>query len=400
MPDLIAELTEERAQLADFAEELASANDFDPESRDWADTKTRGEHLDKRITALREAGEQRAAASRLRDMLTRVPAGRGVATLDVGEQMVRSESWRTYLRNGGGGRAHLMDIELERRAVLTTSFLPAIPDRITAPPPKQQTPLLDVLNNVQVSSGSVQLVTYPAAAPLAGVVPEGTPKPEATITTTTSTITLETLAHWIEVTRQAIADEAMVRDLISGNLMRGVYDKAEASAAAVIQGGTYVAVAGASMLESIRLGVASVQSAGFSPNACLINPVDAASLDGSIWAIGGGFPTINGTLFGMRLIPAAAITAGTAFVGDFNSGAKFLYMGAAQLYVSDSDVGIVAAAAVSNFKRNVLTFLAEMTCKTALVQPSAIVECTPTGGVVGFGAQTGGPGGLESRRPR
>lgn len=386
MPDLIMELTEQRAQLADYLDQLASADDFAPDSSEWTETKTRGEHLDKRIMALREAEEQRVAASRLRDMLTRAPAAQGKMTQDVGEQIMRAESWRTYLRNGASGRAHLLELELDRRAVLTTSFLPAVPERITAAPPAQQTPLLDVLANVQVSSGSVQLLTYPAAAPLAGVVPEGTPKPEATISTTPSTITLETLAHWIEVTRQAIADEAMVRDLISGNLMRGVYDKAESQAANTIQGGTYATVAGEDMIESLRLGVAQVATAGFTPNAALINPQDWAKLDMAIWGTAGAFPTISGSLFGVRLISSGAITAGTAFVGDFNAGAKFLYTGAAQLYVSDSDVGIVAAAAVSNFKRNVLTFLAEMTCKTAIVQPAAIAECTPTGGAVTRGA--------------
>ena len=79
-----------------------------------------------------------------------------------------------------------------------------------------------------------------------------------------------------------------------------------------------------------------------------------------------------------RIVPVPSIAAGTAYVGDFNTGVKFLYMGAAQLYVSDSDVGIVAAAAVSNFKRNVLTFLAEMRAKTVIVQAGAIRECTPT----------------------
>lgn len=382
MPDLIQELTEDRAQVADLMDTMASADDFDPESRDWADLKVRGEHLDKRVSALREAAEHRSSAARLRDMLTRAPAAQGTVTRDVGEQLVRSEAWKTWLRNGGGGRAHLMDVELNRRAVLTSTWFPGQDSRIVADVPARSTPLLDVLSNVQVSSGSVEIVTYQSGAPLAGVVPEGSAKPEATITTAVTPVTLDTLAHWIEVTRQALEDEAMVRDLISGGLLRGVNDKAEALAAGVIQGGTYSTVAGSNMLESIRLGVAQVQTAGFNPNAVLINPADAATLDGIIWGLGSGFPTVTGGIFGLRIVPAAAITAGSAFVGDFNAGAKYLYTGAAQLYVSDSDVGIVAAAAVSNFKRNVITFLAEMRSKTVLVRTEAIVECTPAGGAI------------------
>ena len=236
----------------------------------------------------------------------------------------------------------------------------------------------------------MEVVTYQAGAPLAGVVPEGSPKPEATITTQVVPVTLDTLAHWIKVTRRALADEAMVRDLISGGLMRGVNDKAEAEAAGVIQGGTYGTVAGDDMLQSVRLGLANVQAAGFRPNAVLINPADAALLDFAIWGFSGNVTT-NNSIFGLQVVAANAITAGTAFVGDFVNGAKFLYQGAAQLYVTDSDVSD-GATVTSDFRHNRITFLAEMTAKTVIVQPAAIVECTPTTGVI----TQSGPG-LASR---
>lgn len=398
MPDLIATLTEERAQVADALEQLASADDFNPEAREWGDLKTRGEHLDKRLVALREAQEQRSSANTLRDMLTRAPALHTTMSTDVGDQLVRSESWKTWIRNGAGGRAHLMDIDINRRALITTSFLPSQHEQIVAAPPAVQTPLLNVMSSIQVSSKTIDVIYYAAQAPPASVVAEGALKPESALTPTVTPVTLETLAHWIEATRQAIADNAMVRDLITNGLLRGVNDKAESQAAGVITGGSYATVAGANMLESIRGGVAAVQTAGYRPNAVLINPVDAAGLDGTIWALpGSGGPSISSSVFGMTLVPVGALTAGTAYVGDFQLATKFLYMGTAQLYVTDSDVG---PAGESNFKRNIITFLAEQYCKTAVVRPEAIVKCTPTGGLITTAAapaaQTSGSSGTGS----
>jgi Phage capsid family len=389
--DLLQELTEERAQVADLMDQMVAAEDFDPETnKDWPALKTRGELLDRRVLAMREAAEHRTAASDLRDRLTRAPAGRGTAGPDVGEQLLRCEAWRTWKRNGGGGRAHLMSLELNRRALVTTTTFPGGEGTpIYAQPPTASTPLTGAFGNIQSDNMTIPIMTY-GPVPPAGSVAEGAQKPEATLTITPTTVTLDTLAHWVEATRQALANDAFLRDLISNGLMRGVARKAELDAAVALQGGNYgTPVVGADMLESVRLGVAQVQSKGYTPNGIVINPADAASLDFAIWGYGGGVG-ISGSVFGIPVIPVGGLVAGTAFVGDFKTGAAFIYMSGVQLYVSDSDVGIVAAAPVSNFKRNVITFLAEQFSKSVIVNPDAIAECTPTA-ALGTRGGAGGP---------
>lgn len=381
MPDLITTLTEERAQVADAIGALVAQDDYSPE--EFAELQTRGERLDVKIDNLRIAAEQRARADQRWEDMRRAPrAAETRATADIGDLMLRSDPYKMFLRNGAGGRAHLMSVDMQRRALITASFLPGEAAEVVGTPPQARTPFLDLIRNVQVDALTVPIVSHPDAAPLAGVVAEGAQKPEATINTSEWTVTLETIAHWVEVTRQALADNSLVRDIITGSLMRGVLAKAEAQAAAIITGGTYSTVAGADMLESIRLGLAEVQAQGYQPNGVLINPADAASLDMAIWQVAAQVPTTSSSLFGLRLVATPTVAAGSAYVGDWQNGAMWFYRSNAELYVTDSDVGIVATAPVSNFKRNVLTFLAEITAKAAVIQGEAIAKCTPTGGAV------------------
>ena len=376
MPSRTDELILERAQLTEIMGKLAEADDFDPEGEDWAKTQHRAIQIDRQLEGIRAAQENMADFNRILGTFGASPIVDGIDVHDVGAAVLRSQTFKNYVRSGARGSHQLLDVPLNLRAPLDTSDYPSIPNRVVAAEPRRQNALLNVLNRQIVSSNSVEVVYYPAAAPLAGVVPEGTLKPEAAITLNVSTVTLDTLAHWKEATRQLLEDEARMRDFISGNLLRGVTDKAEANAAAAIQGGTYTGASGASMAEAIRVAIANVQTAGYSPNGILINPLDAAALDVAVWTVSTGMPAVGGSLWGVPIIPVGAISAGSAFVGDFDAAVEFFYRGAAQLYVTDSDVNSVDNS--SNFKKNIITFLAEMRCKTVVSRPEAISEATVT----------------------
>ena len=76
--------------------------------------------------------------------------------------------------------------------------------------------------------------------PPAAVVAEGTAKPEATFTATPKTAALDTIAHWVQITRQALDDAPYIRSVIEGKLRRGLLNKAEADMAAAIDASTAV----------------------------------------------------------------------------------------------------------------------------------------------------------------
>ena len=88
-----------------------------------------------------------------------------------------------------------------------------------------------------VSSGVVDWVEV-GGDPVAAVVAEGAAKPEATFTMTPKTAALDTIAHWVQITRQALEDATYIRSLIEGKLRRGLLAKAEADMAAAIDAAT------------------------------------------------------------------------------------------------------------------------------------------------------------------
>jgi HK97 family phage major capsid protein len=213
-------------------------------------------------------------------------------------------------------------------------------------------------------------VTYPAAAPLAGVVAEGEAKPEATLTATVTPYSLETIAHWVQATRQLLEDSAAVRSFIESSLRRGVLDKIEATIAAAIGAATLPTATGADLISAIRVGVADVEDAGYTPNAIVLNPQDYAALD--IAVMGGTLlgPTVRPSYWGLPVVASSAQTAGTALVGDFTAGVQLLQRTGVSLYISDSHA--------STFTSNIFTLLAEARVKAIVGQPSAVVECSKT----------------------
>jgi hypothetical protein len=125
---------------------------------------------------------------------------------------------------------------------------------------------------------------------------------------------------------------------------------------------------GGSLLEAIRVGIATVQAAGYSPNAVLLNPMDWAALDIAVMVESVDGPVLKSGFWGLTVVPSPAQPEGTATVGDFRTGVQHFVRSGVALYITDSHA--------STFLANVFTLLAERRSKTAVVRPAALVECS------------------------
>lgn len=393
----LEELLEKRQQVSDHLESLLADSSFDPDSSELAEQQRSAELIERQIAAVQKGIELRASADQLAQRLGRPPATM-TADGDIGSALLASETFRAWKRAGASGRAKLMEIPL-RRALITTADIPPSVDRVNSSAPGLRTPLLDLTNRQQVSSGAVEVVSWGFPPPVAGIVAEGALKPEAALVVDVATVNLQTAAHWAETTRQVVEDEPRLRDFVSNSLIAGVSRKFEAAAAAVIEGGTGYATATApTLMEALRVGVALVGQAGYTPTGILMNALDAASLDFWIWDNSGGLAQ-GGRAWGLPIVTSPEIDAGTAFVADFNTAFHHYYRGAIDLFVTDSDVG---PAGESNFKRNILTWLAEGRGVTALIRPDAVAKASVgAGGALiapgGGGRRLGGGGGRGGR---
>jgi HK97 family phage major capsid protein len=383
-------LTGERDTLSQLATDMSEK--AAREERDLTDTEQRSmstwqercTEIDRQLVEFNAQAESQRAYARLRvqledqgeereerqSRLTRTTSA--LDQLSVGQAFVDSDEFRSYPGRGQGRAFETSDyLRLEERALITTTTL-AIPNMVL--PPRVQDinipPLLSVVDVVSTSAGVVEWVTV-TGDPQALVVAEGAAKPEAVMTFTPTSAPLDTIAHWSQITRQALDDASYIRSVVEGKLRRGlalaIADAInDALVAATLP--TATVPAGGSLLNAIRAGVGTVQSAGYMPNAVMLNPADWAALD--IAVMGGtlGGPTVGSNFWGLTPIPSRWQTAGVALVGDFKAGVVWFDRNVSSVFVTDSHV--------DNFIKNILVILAETRGKAAVPEPNALCECS------------------------
>lgn len=383
---LVNERTSLTASITGFADTAANEDRdlTDEERRTIAGWQARCAEID---TQLAEGQSQIESQHAYADLMGRIEANReadnvrtrsAVTTLErtappeasPGASFVESRAFTDY-RGMGVGERHEVAGMLETRAAITTADLAIQPFRWAGPPaPSVTSPLLDSVAHVPVSSGVVEWVAT-GPDPVAGVVAEGAVKPEAAITLTPHSETLDTLAHWVQITRQALDDAAYIRGLIETKLRRGLMLKAEADLAIAIIGDATIPAApggtGQSLLESIRTGIGVVQSNGFNPDVVLMNPADWADLDIGVMGLTVDGPSRQQSFWGLRPIASGNLPAGTAYVADAKTAFTLFDRGVSNVFLTDSHAAL--------FISNILVILAETRVKSAVTDATAAVKC-------------------------
>jgi HK97 family phage major capsid protein len=303
-----------------------------------------------------------------------------------GKRFVESSAFRNYRGAGTSERLTLPGpASPEFRAAITTgdvgltAYTGPVPQVWGGPMgPVFGTTLLNLIGRVQTSNSAVLYLSWTPQPPGdAPVVAEGALKTEAVMDVVEATIALQTYAHYKAVTRQALEDIPQIQTIIQNRLLSGVNLALEGAAVAALVAATLQAVDGAgNFLNGIRSGIATVEAAGFTPNAVMMHPTDAADVDMQAM-----FETVNGAVrtgsaWGLPIVPANDITPGTAYVGDFKTGETWFDRGTTDVFMSDSHADF--------FLRNTLVLLAEARAAFAVTEAAAIAEVTkgtaPVGG--------------------
>lgn len=373
----------------------AMENIVNTEERSEAATKSLQEYeaelavLNTQIDDYTRFTEHRAAADTV-DMrqvraaqTERVPAAfGGDELLTFGQQWVASEQFRNYHGHGTSG---VLDIDGDQtRAPLLTSTADwdkalYSPQRITIAEATDQFPLFDVCNVETVSTGSVDWVEYgfddgtptgiggpDSSGNAAAVVAEGAGKPESTLVARLREAALDTIAHYVQCSRQSVEDSGRMRQVIDNLLIRGVRWKEHQALAFTLSSAQLPSAVNADLLAAIRMAIAKVQDAGFNPNAVSLHPDDWAELD--IGVMGGTLngPVVRQSFWGLTPIPNSQQTPGSAIVGDFKAGVSHFRRSSIGIYLTDSHA--------STFTSNIFTVLGEARSKSAIVNPTALCE--------------------------
>lgn len=383
---ILDRLCSERDEARNAAVAMAESEEFNPEDKTFLDLQSRATELDGRVSALANLMDARAAAdsldgklavanrNRTREVESR-QTGAGVQTRESwGDAFVRSEEFSNYR---GRGTSAIMSIDLDdvQSRALPTGLSDLVAAGLTPTKylsdlsaPRPPTPLMDNVTQISVSSNAIEYVAWAKKAGGAAKVAEKAAKPSAEFGPTVTSSTLDTWAVYTQLTRQLIEDMPAVRSYIDGELRWDVARAEEADAVAVLAAAaaTIPDAVDPDLMHAIRKGIGTVEAAGYSPTAVMLNPADWALMDIEVLQETNMGPTRSQTFWGLRPIASNAQPAGTAVVGDFRSAVHHYTRSEIALYVTDSHA--------DTFLSNVFTLLAERRGKTAVVRPQALAE--------------------------
>lgn len=263
--------------------------------------------------------------------------------------------------------------------------------------------LRSLVTNGSTSSDSIEYVRVTsitnAAAPVAEATSAALPdtvvsnelqpttgggyKPESGLAVARYSTPVRTIAHWIPVTKRAIADAAQMVTLIDGFLEYGLEEELEDQMIAGDGSGeNFEGLANVSgvqsqawdsdLLTTLRKAKTKVRTVGRArPSAYVMNPADLEAVDllvdnenryyfGGPAAAGGAPP-----LWGLPVVESEAVPAGTAYVGAWE---KAVLWDRQQSTITTTD------SHGDFFVRNLVAILAEMRAAFGVLQPNAFVE--------------------------
>ena len=223
-----------------------------------------------------------------------------------------------------------------------------------------------------------------AASPQAG---EGSSKAETTASYNTTSLPVQTISHWLNISRQAMDDAPTLADYIKSKLLFGLRFREESqilsgdgtgnnltgllTSAASFNNSLLSASAGYSKLDILRRALEQVELADETPAGFfMLNPTDWATIELTKSTLGEyivgapGGSAASPALWGKPVIVSTAIAANTFLAGSSES---------AELIDRMDALVEVSYENQDNFVRNVATLLCEE--RTALVtyRPNAFV---------------------------
>ncbi len=295
-------------------------------------------------------------------------AGRGRVSIEMDQKAIISSL--TTDANGSAG-----DLVVPQRAGLVD----AVERRMT---------IRDLLTPGRTNSGSIQYPKETGFTNSAATHTEtaGTAKPQSEIKFDIVTATVTTIAHWVQATRQILDDAPMLQSYIDGRLryglayaeeaqllngdgtgtnLNGIYTQATASTA------NLAVVASPTKLDVLRYAMLQASLAEFPASGVVIHPTDWAGIEttkdsAGNYILGDPASTAQPRIWGLPVVATQAMTVDKFLVGAFRLGAQIFDRQDARVEISTEDS--------DNFRKNLVTILAEERLALAVYRPEAFVK--------------------------
>ncbi len=352
---------------------------------------TAKELVDGALTGMNEA------KARLTDLEQKM-ANRGPVQGDrqpsIGEQFVTSDGFKSAFESGVR-QGQTAAVEVKAITSLTTDANGSAGDlvrteRVQSPMamlPDRRLTIRGLIAPGQTSSSSIEYVQETGFTNGAGMVAEGTLKPESTLKLDLKQSPVRKIAHWFLASAEILADAPGLRSMIDSRLRYGlafVEDvqllkgdgtgqnlagvKPQASDYALPAG---VVNAAPSMIDKLRIAQLQVALALYPADGQVLHPIDWALIemmkDGEgRYLIGNPQGSLAPTLWGLPVVESMAQTVGEFTVGAWRMGA--------QLFDREQSGVLVSTEDGDNFRRNMVTILAEERLALTVYRPEAFVD--------------------------
>lgn len=329
--------------------------------------------------------EIKAVATKFEDAITELAQKQATATksdildLTAGAEFIKSEAYK-QLASGGARQAR---IEV-KNTVLSTSVT-SFPDQRPGIIPGNFLPLTvrQIIPTINVTGNAVNALKENTWVSSAGEVSQGAAKAESDITFTNYDVNIRTVAHWIKVSNQLLADAPAIAAYIDTRLRDGLAQRVESQL--IVGDGTspnlsgltdsgnftaFTADSGSNLVDSINKAKYQLWATGNMPDTVIVNPADWGAMERTREGAGTGqylygAPGTVGSMspFGVQVVLSNHVTAGYFIIGALRTSCTIFQRQGAVV-----EMGYVNA----DFTNNLVTIRAEERLALAVDRPSAI----------------------------
>lgn len=297
----------------------------------------------------------------------------------AGQEFVKSEQYKQLV----AGQIQRARIEVKNTIVTgpTTTFPDQRPGIIAG----NFLPLTvrQIIPTINVTSNMVNALRELNWTNRAAETAEGAEKPESDITFEPYNVPITTIAHWIKVSNQLLADAPAVVSYIDTRLRDGLEQRFERQL--IVGDGVtpnlsgltdtgnftaFTAASGANLAESINAAKYAMWATGNVPDTVIVNPADWAALEvmregaGTGAYLFGAPGTAAGmSVFGVQVVLSNHLPAGNLLIGALRSSATIY-----QRQGTTVEMGFVN----DDFTRNLVTIRAELRAGLSVERPAGI----------------------------
>lgn len=307
--------------------------------------KYEGQLAEKGTVDTEVKGEVRALAEKFKsmqdsmiDIAQKQTSGKvETRALSAAEEFVKSEQYKQLVAG------NIQRARIEVKNTVTSDSTTTFPDQRAGVIAGSFLPLTvrQVLRGIPVSSNMVNALREATNTNNAAEQTEAAIKPESAVTFEQYNVPISTVAHWIKVSNQLLADAPAIVAYIEGRLRDGLAQRIDSqlingngttpNLSGLIDTGNFTAytpTTGDLLVDAINRIKYTMWAAGNSPDTVICNPADWGVMERTREGAGTGnylygLPGMNGGMnpFGLRVVLSNNLAAGKIIVARFSDSA-------------------------------------------------------------------------------